>query len=117
MCNRCDDLEEQVAYWKAAAGALHDQDILAGLRVNVGLSGKQAMLLDALHRRKGRPVRTSDLLDLIGSAECTDQLIKVFVTKIRQKLGRDAIRTERAFGYAIGPAGSAAIEAASLGSA
>jgi DNA-binding response OmpR family regulator len=112
MCDRCAELEEEVAYWKGEAGAMRDQDLLAALRRKSGLTGRQAQLLEALWRRRGRPTRRERLLEMIEDDDRGLTLVSVIASQVRQKLGRDAILTEFGLGYVIGPSGLAAVEAA-----
>ena len=54
--------------------------------------------------RPGRIVSQNELLDHIyGVDDIRDaNTIEVFIARLRRKLGRDAIRTQRGLGYRIG---------------
>lgn len=70
----------------------------------VVLTAQELKILTYLMLRAGRIVSQSDLLDHIyGQDEVRDaNTIEVFIARLRRKLGRDAIRTQRGLGYRIG---------------
>lgn len=114
MCERCAQLEEEVAFWKNEAGALSDLEVLANLQRRYRLTRSQARLLEILGARRGRVIDGHRLLEFAGCEGESDALLRAHIRNIRAKLGPDAILTRHSIGFTIGPAGEAAIRSAGL---
>lgn len=112
MCMRCDELEEEVAYWKSEAGVTTDAALVANLRHLYRLSKMEARVLEAAYRHRGRPLSRERMLELLGSEAVSPNIASVRACHIRAKIGKDALITNYGEGFSIGPAGIAAIEKA-----
>lgn len=111
MCDRCAVLEEQIAYLKHELGQVADLNVSARLHERFGLTPQGAAILQVLHQ-SGRVINALRLAELMGSHSDCENIVSVQVSRVRKKVGRDAVTTVWGRGYSIGPAGSAAVEAA-----
>lgn len=111
-CECCAQLEEEVAYWKAEAGALADLEVLANLRRLYSLSPIEARFMGVLAGRRGRVIDADRLLEFAGCEGESEAILRAHVRNIRAKIGSGAIDTARGVGFSLGPAGAAAITAA-----
>jgi DNA-binding response OmpR family regulator len=68
----------------------------------VGLTDREAALLDVLARNVGRIFSRADLLDLVFDGSGEDNLVDTYVHYLRRKLGREAVVTVRGLGYRLG---------------
>lgn len=107
-CARCEDLEEQVAYWKSEASAVFDETLFHALRERYGLTWMEGKVLTVLS--KGRSLRSHQLAELCDAKSAGS--IDVFICRLRKKLSKDSILTIWGRGYTIGDAGKEAIKAA-----
>lgn len=115
MCDRCAELEEQVAWLKSELGmrpAVSATYALArALRITPGV----AKMLAALHSAKGNFLSTYRLLDVTATPGREDErdpnLVKVGVWRIRQAMGRGAIITCYGKGYQLSDEGMAKVSA------
>ena len=116
MCQRCIELEEEVAYLRSELGLLADEDALLTLGRALGVSPVVARLVLALYRANGRLLTVTHLNDAVPSAKGRDEYISQsffasLVCLARRPLGRDAIETAWARGYRLSPAGMARVAA------
>ena len=67
----------------------------------VHLSRTERMLIDFMHRNRGMVLSRADIVEGVwGSTyQGLTNIVDVFVSYIRQKLGHEVIRTERGKGY------------------
>jgi hypothetical protein len=103
MCQRCEELEEEVVYLRSEMGLQQNSADIAAIRMAFRVSPCSAKLLLALYRAKGRPVSPYQLLEAMPPRYDRNdgrdpQMIAVLVSKIRKALGHDFIRTERTRG-------------------
>lgn len=68
----------------------------------VGLTDREAALLDVLARNLGRIFSRADLLDLVFDGSGEDNLVDTYVHYLRRKLGRETVVTVRGLGYRLG---------------
>lgn len=68
----------------------------------VGLTDREAALLDVLARNVGRVFSRAQLLDLVFDGSGEDNLVDTYVHYLRRKLGREAVVTVRGLGYRLG---------------
>jgi two-component system response regulator QseB len=68
----------------------------------VGLTDREAALLDVLARNVGRIFSRADLLDLVFDGSGEDNLVDTYVHYLRRKLGRESVVTVRGLGYRLG---------------
>jgi len=90
--------------------------------VPVELTAHEYRVLSYLMHRMGRTASRAELSEHVYAQDLDrdSNTIEVFVGRLRRKLGRDLIKTERGVGYRIDPAGDAARDdgsAAASGSA
>jgi two-component system, OmpR family, response regulator QseB len=71
---------------------------------SVELTAREFMLLQLLMERAGRIVSKADLETALfdWGNEVESNVVEVYVSQLRRKLGRDFIRTRRGLGYAVG---------------
>ncbi|MEO5665070.1 MAG: response regulator transcription factor [Nocardioides sp.] len=68
----------------------------------VGLTDREAALLDVLGRNVGRIFTRADLLDLVFDGAGEGNLVDTYVHYLRRKLGRDVVVTVHGLGYRLG---------------
>jgi len=112
MCAKCERLEEEVAYLKSELGQVTDATLLGHLRVLYGIRPQAARIIERLYRARPKVLNQMRLAEALSGEGDSDRLVDVFVMHARKVLGHDAIITHRSFGYSIGPAGAAAMDAA-----
>lgn len=68
---------------------------------NLGLTKKEQQLLEYLMKNKGRIVSKNDIIAHVWNYESNilPNTVEVFVKYLRNKLGKDIIKTVRGFGY------------------
>lgn len=111
-----EELEEEVAYLRSELGPRgdHDRDkIMAALKTTVA----ETCLLSTLYAEKGRPVSNWRLAESSPPGRMTEDrndiaAVKVWVSRLRKKLGADTITTIFSLGYALTPRGIALVDAA-----
>lgn len=115
MCDRCEELEEEVARLKRAMGGLEEDETIGKLRSAYKLDPSQGRLLLLLHRRAGfvhveriREVLYGDRMD--GGP--SDNIVKVYLARMRNKLGKDAFETLWCGGYRLSDAGRVKVDRA-----
>lgn len=114
--DRIETLEAEVAYWKAEAQRNVEVDTVTRLRDAFGLTPAEAWLVGMLYAANGRVVRRERLCEDVPGGSWEDRaegsnIVEVFVSKARRKIGRDSIETVRYHGYRIAPAMAARIDA------
>ncbi len=112
-CAHCEELAEEVAYLKTELAFVVAKDFRVSLREKLGLETSEAAVVEALYAAKGRVVDHSTLMDALPT-ENDDRhhnIIKVYVCRIRSKIGRNAIRTVYSEGYGLTPEGLQTIAA------
>jgi DNA-binding response OmpR family regulator len=111
-----EELIEEVAYLRSELRPTldHDRDkIITALRTTVA----ETLILSALYASRGHPVSNWRLAEAAPAGRMTADrndmaAIKVWISRIRRKLGADAVLTIRGLGYALTPVGAAQVEAA-----
>lgn len=75
---------------------------LAGKAVE--LTAQEFRVLNYFMHRPGRLVSQNELIEHLYplEKECAPNTIEVFIARLRKKLGRDAIKTQRGLGYRLG---------------
>jgi two-component system, OmpR family, response regulator len=70
----------------------------------VDLTAQELRILNYFMHSRGRVISQSELLDHLYSLEIErdPNTVEVYVARLRRKLGRDAIKTLRGFGYRFG---------------
>lgn len=115
------ELEDEVCYLR---GELRPADngeqgrLMAALKTTPA----ETRVLLALYAGKGRPVSNWRLTEASPPARMTADrndiaVLKIWISRIRRKLGADAVLTIRHLGYALTPSGVAQVEAALAGRA
>lgn len=110
-CERCAQLEAELAAWKAYAEPRMDE--ITRLR-GMGYEPAQALLIDRLLRARGVPVATGELIDLLAASDspyARDRAgvrsVRVQVARLRnprrEGLPRVAIETLHGVGYRLDP--------------
>lgn len=117
MCDRCEELEEEVAYLRSELGL--NQDATDYQRLRVFMRGKSvnarqaARLILALYQAKGRAMSRLQLLDALPSPSDKEDrnpnLIGVMVCHARAGLGREAVENVWGHGYRLSDEGVAKV--------
>lgn len=116
MCARCDELEEEVAYYKSELGGNLAADHVVAIKSAMrggSAHGRAcpAKLVLSLYRAKGRTVTKLQLLEAIppkdgGEDERDAKICDVWVCQARQFLGPEIIETVWGRGYRISAYGT-----------
>jgi DNA-binding response OmpR family regulator len=81
-----------------------------------GLQGNEASILLALYRAHGRCVSIENLLQArikdYAKHGGTDAVLKVYIVRIRKKVGKEAVANNWGVGYSITPEGITTVKAA-----
>lgn len=108
MCDTCEDLREEVAYYKALLGEQEDLARIEDLRLRLRLSPQAVRVLDRLYGARGRLVAFATLRDALSDDgdEISDKHLFVLITAIRKALGgRYAVETVERAGYRLANVG------------
>lgn len=116
-----EELEDEVAYLRSELRPTldHDRDrLMLALRTTTA----ETLILSALYASRGHPVSNWRLADAAPAGRMTADrndmaAVKVWISRLRKKLGADAVLTIRGLGYALTPIGVAQVEAALAGRA
>ena len=75
-----------------------------GAEGQIDLSQREWVIFEALLQRPGQIVSKSQIEDQLYSfdAEVESNTIEVYVSRLRKKLGKDAVQTIRGLGYRLG---------------
>lgn len=103
MCDRCADLEDQLAAAKRALGEVESGNDLAVVRKWFGLSKGQARLMLRLYRVKHRFLPYWLLAEELANPDADPATIKVVVWHMRRKIGHEAIENQDSVGYRLSP--------------
>ena len=108
-CERCAQLEEEVAYLKSELGIAQDGDAVLALKMRFGMTPNTARFLLRLYRANGRVVTRNVLEDTLmhvtETYEGYSDFTKVYAHRARNALGHDTLVTVRGVGYAMSPSG------------
>lgn len=102
MCDRCDDLEERVAWLESELGLRGELERVDVFRA-AGLAPAEGLLVSRLYAARGRVVSREQLeealpaIDPAGERVC--HIVRCYVSRVRAKLGHDAIATIWGGGY------------------
>lgn len=103
MCQRCEDLEEEVAYLRSEMGERLRVERVDEVARRLKLAPGVTALLLILYGAKGRPVSIYQACEALPSPSKNEDrnphLVAVYVTKIRKTLGADAIENVWGNGY------------------
>lgn len=104
MCARCEELEEENRALRRELSYELDRSKLDRLRSSLGMSPCELSVLWSLYSANGRVVSPAALDALIPAEENPDrdlQVFKVWVNRIRKRLGAKAIETHWGRGYSL----------------
>jgi DNA-binding response OmpR family regulator len=112
-----DELEAEVAYLRGEVSGSAESTGRDHLRAALGLTESEAAILDALHKAKGAVVVNWRLAEAAPPGRMTYDrndiaAVKVWVSRIRKKLGAETIATVFGSGYRLSPVGMATVNAA-----
>jgi len=122
-CDRCAkfadllaERDERIACLEGELGLRANAEAMARLRSVWGVTPAEAQVLMHLHGAQGRLVNEKLIEDALPRNDhATDRsgyaIVKVYVSRLRTKLGRDVIETVWGRGYKITPEGMAKVEA------
>lgn len=110
MCTRCEELEEEVAYYKSELGGAIKDGAIETIRkaLSSGPKGASrpavAALVLTLYRAHGRPVSKVRMLELIppkagGEDERDPKMVDVWVCQARACLGATVVETVWGIGH------------------
>lgn len=110
-----EDLREEVAYLRSELGAVQAGRAFTVLRDEFGLEPTAIRLLLALYEGKGRPMSSAAFERAIPPTFVNKRRsnnARVHVCRIRKVIGKGGIATIGKDGWAITPAGTAAVDRA-----
>lgn len=104
-CAHCQDMKDELAFYKRELGLVRGQDAEARLSTAYGLTIHEAGVLALLYRRRAIVPKGQvwDALYSNGQSEPDLKIIDVWICKLRLKLGKDAIKTTWGQGYRLTP--------------
>lgn len=119
MCQRCEDLEEEVAYYRTELGISDDNDRYASLRNAMREAAKghrigghgSVELVRTLYQAGGRVLTRWQILEAVpptdrrGEDERNPKIVDVWVCATRKSLGHEAIENVWGRGYRLTPFG------------
>ena len=113
-CPQCEELKTRIAELELQIGNRHHVAYAALYRL-AGVTPNEAGIVMHLYHAKGRPLDKFFLHDnrvtaRDAGAVCPDD-IKVYVSRIRKKMGRDAVVTGP-YGYTLGDKGRSLVDLA-----
>ena len=116
-CERCLELAERVAWLEAELGLQKDRDEAKILMDAFSLTETEVWFLRVLYRARGRIVDRYWLLDNRPIQSLDEEkessplnVVRVYVSKLRNKLGHGCIMTARDQGYALTADGLARLD-------
>lgn len=105
-----DELIEECEWLRRELGLAHDQRTIMAL-MDLGLSPAEAKVLAVMHRAFPRTVTAQMMIEATASDCCNpmdeSNLSKVYISRLRKRLGKGIIRTYSTLGYALTPEGEA----------
>ena len=117
-CDRCEELEERVKWLEGELGLQHSARESSVVGETFGLTPMETWFVLAIYKARGRPVDRNWLLDsrpyskAFRSEYPSINMLRVYITKVRKGVGKDAIGTQWGVGYYMTPEGIAKIDAA-----
>lgn len=104
MCERCEELEEEVAYLKSELGIREAGERIHLLRAALGVRPAVASFLLRLYDARGKLVTHQQLVDALPAVWCDredrhEPITRVYCAYARKALGRDGIETVWREGY------------------
>lgn len=117
-CARCEELAAEVAWLRGELGLDADSPQRVALMSRaLKLTASRAAVLLALHAAHGRVLSKAHLEErtrLLGG-ERESKIVDVYVSHLRQSLGRETIETVRGLGYRLTANGMKIVDAALAG--
>lgn len=112
--DRIEALEAEVAYLRSELTRLLTADLHRTIRTELYLGPTEAALLLALWDAKGRTVGFDQLFALLPLSNWSGDLlpIRVYICKLRAKIGAEAIHTTKGEGYALTSKGCEVVNSA-----
>lgn len=111
---RIANLEDEVAYLRSELGLAQDATKIKALKVSLGLTETEALLLHALYATRQHYLSRAQVFDATRPSsrrDCTLKIVDVYVSKLRRKIGSDIIKTLWGYGYCLTPQGVALVQA------
>lgn len=111
-CLHCDELRNEVLYWKAEAQRNADVDLCERFRRSLGLTPAEAWVVGQLYAAGGAVVRSDRLIEDLPGKHYDDRLessntVDVLICRIRKKAPATDVLTSRALGYRLSDNGLA----------
>jgi DNA-binding response OmpR family regulator len=112
--DRIEELEAEVHYLRSELRRLHEADRALSLRAEFGVGPTEAAILLAFWAAKGRILTAEHIYSYLPLSRWDGDLlpVRVYVCKLRKKVGADCILTVKGQGYCLTLRGMVAIEAA-----
>lgn len=114
-CERCKELEEEVAYLRRELRIVEDEAHLTRIRLGLRVPRGEACVARALFLAQGRLVTFDRFYAALyphpsDEPQEPNRNVIVYVCRLRRRLPPDAIRSVPRAGYIMTPAGIAALE-------
>lgn len=117
-CAACESLREQNEYLKSEIARINDISRVTTFREEFHLSPRSAALLNAFYQAKGEVLTREALRNVIVEDKGErDNLVRAYLTRIREAIGQDAILNVRGSGYRLSAEALARIESVLTGDA
>lgn len=108
-CVHCEELQEQIVYLESELGLRQSLSTIGDLHSALGLTRTEARITLAMYAAGGRVVTRAQFEDAMygGNADCdrSPNLVNVYISKLRKKIGRDAFELVWGEGYRLTPPG------------
>lgn len=113
-CETCADLRERIAYLESELGVQASDTEFARVKAAFGLQPMSTRIVLALWKVRGDVIGRWRLEELIrGDGEdCSEGLLKVHISRVRKRLGKDAVDNVWGRGYRLSDEALGRVDAA-----
>lgn len=112
LTRKLDEVTAERDHWRREVEGERNEARLIHLSRRLGLTPREAALLDALHQSP-RPKRKETLFAVVwGDKDVDFKIFDVFICKLRKKLGAACIETIRGVGYVLSDEGRQMVDSA-----
>lgn len=115
MCDRCQELKDEIAFLRRELGIVRAEDMENRLCLVLGISKTEAAILALLYNRRGATLSKGAIWDVLYAGSDSEPLLKivdVFICKLRRRLPEDSIATIWGRGYTLTATGLAHVDEA-----
>lgn len=107
---RLEQVEAERDYWRREAEGENNVARQQKIRRALGLTGREAMLVDALYQARSHRSKEA-LFNVVCANDDVDiNIVPVFISKIRKRIGKDAITNLWGVGFQLSDRGRQLVE-------